>query len=282
MPRCRSSRWMSCSAATRRGRGSGAARRRRSTPYAGMSFEVERGELFGLLGPNGAGKTTTIKMLITLLLPTGGHCQRPRLRRRRRDAREIRRRVGYVFGGDRGLYERLSGPRQPPLLQRAVRRTGTRAEGPDRRAAGAGGPDRPRARAGRGLLARHAAAPAHRARPAAPAGGPLPRRAEHRHRPRRGARAAHDGRGSRRARHDRAAHHALHVRGRRAVRPHRGDRRRADRGRRAPRPSSSAVSSTGASSRSRSTGRPTMRSRRSGRCPGCARSRSRTAARPSS
>ncbi|MCW2852828.1 MAG: transporter, ATP-binding protein, partial [Nocardioides sp.] len=38
----------------------------------GVSFHLERGELFGLLGPNGAGKTTTIKMLITLLLPTGG------------------------------------------------------------------------------------------------------------------------------------------------------------------------------------------------------------------
>ena len=36
----------------------------------GVSFDIERGELFGLLGPNGAGKTTTIKMLITLLLPT--------------------------------------------------------------------------------------------------------------------------------------------------------------------------------------------------------------------
>ena len=50
--------------------------RRRSTKEVqavkGVSFEVERGELFGLLGPNGAGKTTTIKMLITLLLPTGG------------------------------------------------------------------------------------------------------------------------------------------------------------------------------------------------------------------
>ena len=74
----------------------------------GVDFTVERGELFGLLGPNGAGKTTTIKMLITLLLPTSGRATvlghdvvaAPR---------EVRRRVGYVFGGDRGLYERLSG-----------------------------------------------------------------------------------------------------------------------------------------------------------------------------
>jgi len=37
-----------------------------------INFEVERGEIFGLLGPNGAGKTTTIKMLTTLLKPSGG------------------------------------------------------------------------------------------------------------------------------------------------------------------------------------------------------------------
>ena len=37
-----------------------------------ISFEVERGEVFGLLGPNGAGKSTTIKMLATLLSPTAG------------------------------------------------------------------------------------------------------------------------------------------------------------------------------------------------------------------
>ena len=73
----------------------------------GISFEVERGELFGLLGPNGAGKTTTIKMLITLLLPTGGHA-RVLGYDVVTDTREIRRRVGYVFGGDKGLYERLS------------------------------------------------------------------------------------------------------------------------------------------------------------------------------
>ncbi len=38
----------------------------------GVSFNVEKGEIFGVLGPNGAGKSTTINVLATVLLPTSG------------------------------------------------------------------------------------------------------------------------------------------------------------------------------------------------------------------
>jgi ABC-2 type transport system ATP-binding protein len=74
----------------------------------GVSFSVEAGELFGLLGPNGAGKTTTIKILTTLLLPTSGKARVLGLDPATQH-RELRSRIGYVFGGDRGLYDRLSG-----------------------------------------------------------------------------------------------------------------------------------------------------------------------------
>ena len=40
---------------------------------AGIDLEVAEGEIYSFLGPNGAGKTTTVRMLTTLLRPTGGH-----------------------------------------------------------------------------------------------------------------------------------------------------------------------------------------------------------------
>ena len=89
--------------------GAGFLRRRPPVVEAvkGVSFGVAQGQLYGLLGPNGAGKTTTIKMLTTLLVPSQGQA-RVLGYDVVADARRVRASIGYVFGGDRGLYERLS------------------------------------------------------------------------------------------------------------------------------------------------------------------------------
>jgi len=75
----------------------------------GISFEVSAGEIFGLLGPNGAGKTTTLRLLATILKPTGGGavlggCDVAK------DPEGVRRRIGFL-SGDMGLYDRLT-PRE--------------------------------------------------------------------------------------------------------------------------------------------------------------------------
>jgi ABC-2 type transport system ATP-binding protein len=74
----------------------------------GVSFEIQEGELFGLLGPNGAGKTTTVKMLTTLLIPTAGSASVKGFDVVKQ-SEEVRKRIGFIFGGERGLYWRLSG-----------------------------------------------------------------------------------------------------------------------------------------------------------------------------
>ena len=73
-----------------------------------VSFSIKSGELFGLLGPNGAGKTTTVKMLATLLIPTKGTASVLGFDVVK-DANEVRKHIGFIFGGERGLYWRLSG-----------------------------------------------------------------------------------------------------------------------------------------------------------------------------
>jgi len=62
---------------------------------APLNLSVPRGEMFGFLGPNGAGKTTTIRMMMGILVPSGGSariagfdCQREGL--------EVKRHVGYL------------------------------------------------------------------------------------------------------------------------------------------------------------------------------------------
>ena len=73
-----------------------------------LSIRVESGECYGLLGPNGAGKTTTARMLATLVEPTSGTASLAGFDIVR-EAREVRRRIGVMFAGERGLYWRLTG-----------------------------------------------------------------------------------------------------------------------------------------------------------------------------
>lgn len=60
-----------------------------------VSFEMQAGEVMGYLGPNGSGKTTTIRMLLGLLLPSGGSASVLGFDSTQQ-AEEIRARVGYM------------------------------------------------------------------------------------------------------------------------------------------------------------------------------------------
>ena len=79
----------------------------RSHAIAGITFDVYEGEIFGLLGQNGAGKSTTIKILITMLAPTSGEC-RVLGYNTYGEEKKIRHRINFIFGGELGVYRRLS------------------------------------------------------------------------------------------------------------------------------------------------------------------------------
>ncbi|WP_024304184.1 ABC transporter ATP-binding protein [Pseudogulbenkiania sp. MAI-1] len=115
----------------------------------GVSFRVERGELFGLTGHNGAGKSTLFKIMLGLLAPSAGSVQVLGAPTRGAAFRAVRRRLGYL-PEQLALYDNLSGsetlsyfarlkgaePQQvAPLLERvglahaAQRRVGTYSKG---------------------------------------------------------------------------------------------------------------------------------------------------------
>jgi ABC-2 type transport system ATP-binding protein len=81
------------------------SRKREVEAVAGVDLEVRAGEIFGFLGPNGAGKTTTLRMLATLLPPSGGTARVVGCELATESA-AIRERIGYVGqagGADREI-----------------------------------------------------------------------------------------------------------------------------------------------------------------------------------
>ncbi len=85
----------------------GARTKTEITALNNVSMSVPQGEVVGLLGPNGAGKTTLIKILCTVLTPTSGSARVLGFDVVK-DALRVRGHIGVVFGGERGLYGRLT------------------------------------------------------------------------------------------------------------------------------------------------------------------------------
>ncbi|ASS76962.1 ABC transporter ATP-binding protein [Tumebacillus algifaecis] len=77
------------------------------TAVKDLSFTAQRGEVVGLLGENGAGKTTTLRMISTVLKPVQGSIAVDGMDTIR-NAEEVRKKVGILFGGETGLYDRLT------------------------------------------------------------------------------------------------------------------------------------------------------------------------------
>ncbi|WP_394232183.1 ATP-binding cassette domain-containing protein [Niallia oryzisoli] len=72
-----------------------------------ISFDVNKGEVVGLLGENGAGKTTLLRSIATLLTPTEGKVLVDGYDTVK-NPEEIKKNIGVLFGGETGLYERLT------------------------------------------------------------------------------------------------------------------------------------------------------------------------------
>jgi len=72
----------------------------------GISFDAYPGEIYGLLGPNGAGKTTALRILSTVLRPTGGRATVNGYDVLTQSS-QVRRQIGFV-SANTGVYDRMS------------------------------------------------------------------------------------------------------------------------------------------------------------------------------
>lgn len=72
-----------------------------------VSFTVTEGQTVGLLGENGAGKTTLLRTIATLLQPTDGNVLVAG-NDTMKNSEKIKKRMGVLFGGETGLYDRLT------------------------------------------------------------------------------------------------------------------------------------------------------------------------------
>lgn len=87
---------------------SGFFKKTKITAVNNVSFEINKGEVFGILGPNGAGKTTLIKMLCSLLLPDKGSALINGYDLAK-DEKKIKSSIGLISSNERSFYQRLTG-----------------------------------------------------------------------------------------------------------------------------------------------------------------------------
>ncbi|ADT84481.1 ABC transporter ATP-binding protein [Thermococcus barophilus] len=92
----------------------------------GISFEVKEGEIFGLIGPNGAGKSTTLKILATLLVPTGGKAEVFGYDVVSK-ADEVRKLISYL-PEEAGAYKNLTGYEYLEFMAKLYAKTGKSIE----------------------------------------------------------------------------------------------------------------------------------------------------------
>ena len=76
-----------------------------------ISFTAKKGQITGLIGHNGAGKTTIMRLIASILQPSSGDIYIDAIKVSPH-SREIKQRLGVLFGGDASLYPNLTGKEQ--------------------------------------------------------------------------------------------------------------------------------------------------------------------------